>query len=149
MTTRLSWRLLQNYMSIRLKVSLALIVFAAVAWSQADANKGSISGTVIDPNQAVVPNAKVTVSNTATGLQRQTTSNEAGQYRFGALDPGTYEVKAEAPGFALTTMKDVLVSVGSSVTVNLAVSLSATVQSVEVASELLQITDTTHSQVLA
>src|SRR5437868_1898233 len=119
-----------------LKASLAIFILAAMAWCQADANKGSIIGTVIDPNQAVVPNAKVTVTGTETGLQRQTTSNESGQYRVGALDPALYEVKVEAPGFAATTMKDVVVAVGSSVTVNLAVSLSATVQSVEVASEL-------------
>src|SRR5262249_44739287 len=133
-------------MLIRLKLFGALIAFAAVAWCQADANKGSISGTVIDPNQAVVPNAKVTVSSPATGLQRQTNTNEAGQYRVGALDPGSYEVKTETPGFALTTMKDVLVTVGSSVTVNLGVALSATTQTVEVAADLLQITDTTASQ---
>ena len=100
-------------MSIRLKLLSALFVFTLAAWCQADANKGSISGAVIDPNQAVVPNAKVTVSNPGTGLQRQTVSSEAGQYRFGALDPGTYEIRAEAPGFAVATMKDITVSVGS------------------------------------
>src|SRR5258706_8619798 len=135
-------------MPIRLKLSIALLCCAAAAWPQADANKGSISGTAIAPNQAVVPNAKVSVSSRETGLQRQATSNEAGQYRFGALDPGVYEVKAEAPGFALTTMQGVVVTVGSSVTVNLAVALSATVQSVEVAAGLLQITDTSPSQVV-
>jgi hypothetical protein len=135
-------------MPTRLKLSVALLCFAAAAWPQADANKGSISGTVIDPNQAVVPNAKVTVSSPETGLQRQAASNDAGQYRFGSLDPGVYEVKAEAPGFALTTMQGVVVGVGSSVTVNLAVALSATIQSVEVAAGLLQITDTSPSQLV-
>jgi len=135
-------------MSLRLKLSFALLVFAAVAWCQADANKGSISGTIIDPNQAVIPNAKVTVSSSATGLQRTATSNDSGQYRFGALDPGTYDVKVEAPGFAVATAKDVVVAVGSTATVNLAVSLQATVQNIEVSSALLQVTDTTPSQVV-
>src|SRR5260370_1995684 len=136
-------------MSIHLKLSSALLVFSALAWSQADANKGSISGTIIDPNQAVIPNVKVTVSSSATGLQRTATSNDAGQYRFGALDPGTYDVKAEAPGFALTTAKDVTVAVGTTSTVNLSVALQATVQNVEVSPSLLRITDTSASQVVS
>src|SRR5438093_4948844 len=113
MSTLNSRRSFKSHMFI-LKGSFALFIFAAVAWCQADANKGSISGTIIDPNQAVIPNAKVTVSGSATGLQRTVNSNDSGQYRFGALDPGTYDVKAEAPGFAVATAKDVVVAVGSS-----------------------------------
>src|SRR6266851_8847548 len=108
-------------MKTRLALFCATLMVLAAAWAQSDANKGSISGTISDPNQAVIPNAKVTVSNPSTGLTRDTTTNGAGQYRFGALDPGVYQVKADAPGSATATANDVIVTVGSSVLVNLTV----------------------------
>lgn len=126
-------------------VSLCL---AVSAWAQADANKGSISGTVFDPNQAAIPNAKVRLSSSATGLVRETTTNEAGQYRLVAVDPGVYQLKAEASGFAAATAENVMVSVGGSVLANLTVSLQPTTQTIEVSSTLLQVTESNPSQTL-
>src|SRR5947209_15510608 len=135
-------------MSQATRLFAGLMLGAIALLAQADANKGSIVGTVADPRQAVIPNSKVTALNAAIGLTRETTTNEAGQYRFGALDPGTYQVKAEAPGFAPATVNEVLVNVGVAVTVNLSVALQPTVQTVDVSSTFLQVSESTSSQVV-
>src|SRR5260370_17009138 len=60
---------------------------------------GEIRGTVQDATKAVIPNAKVTLTNTATGIAREGQSNEQGIYYFGAVPIGPYKVLAQAPGF--------------------------------------------------
>ena len=59
---------------------------------------GEITGRVNDPSGAGVPNAALTLTNTATNAVRQTESTGDGDYSFPSLPPGTYNVKAEHPG---------------------------------------------------
>src|SRR5262245_43409385 len=59
-----------------------------------------LSGTVMDPSGAVIPNANVTVTNTQTGAQRTAASDDQGRYSVPQLQPGSYQVKATASGFA-------------------------------------------------
>ena len=72
-----------------LRMALGFVFAAALIWGQADANKGSISGTVLDAAQAAVPNASVKVRNAETGFTREAKTNETGMYRVPLLDPGT------------------------------------------------------------
>lgn len=125
-------------MLLLLRVALGLAVSVA-AWAQADANKGQILGTITDPNGAVVPNATVTIRNTGTGLQRELKTDLEGQYRAVLLDPGTYEVVAQSSGFAPTTVSGVVLTVGGSVSVNIALQLQSTTTMVEVGETLIQI----------
>ena len=62
------------------------------------AGKGAISGIVDDPTGAAIPNAKVTATNTATGVSVTTASTNAGDYAFSTLDPGGYTIKVESSG---------------------------------------------------
>src|ERR1043166_1190395 len=80
--------------------------------------KGSISGTVVDINGAVVQNAKVTVTGEKT-VDRVTTTNEGGIFEVGNLTPGGYRVKAEQPGFKATVVSAVEVSVGKTTALKL------------------------------
>ena len=77
----------------RLAAALALTVAAS-----AQTSRGTISGTVTDPSGAVVSRATVAISHTETGARRVTTTNEAGIYRFDAVDLGGYELKVTHPG---------------------------------------------------
>src|SRR5580765_3993773 len=61
--------------------------------------QGGITGTVTDSSGAAIPGATVTVTNTATGGTRNTTTNAEGLYTFPSLPPGTYELKVELQGF--------------------------------------------------
>ncbi len=81
----------------RFGIGLVLIcLFAVTAFAQ---DTGSISGTVRDNTGAVVPAADVTITNTAQGVARKTTTNETGDYLVAGLLAGTYNVSIAAKGF--------------------------------------------------
>jgi Carboxypeptidase regulatory-like domain len=93
---------------------------------------GAIQGTITDQTGGVLPGVTVTATNKSTGEVRPTTSNEVGIYRLQSLDPGTYDVIAELSGFGRGGRADVVVSVGASVGVNLAMSAGAVSETVQV-----------------
>lgn len=74
-----------------------LVALSVTALSQA--GTASVSGTVRDNNNAVVPGATVTLSNAATGFSRTTTTNNEGAYTFAAVPPATYQLDVTAAGF--------------------------------------------------
>src|ERR1043166_10146535 len=80
-------------------VIAALIVTLLPATSSGQTVTGSISGTVTDPNGAVVAGAAVTLENDQTRDRRDQVSNEAGRFSFAAVQPGVYTVKIEHAGF--------------------------------------------------
>jgi hypothetical protein len=86
--------------------SALAILSAAAAYSQT--TFATITGTVQDATGAVVPKATVTATNTETNIKTSTTLNEAGNYTLAQLREGTYEVKAEAPGFQEFLAQNVL-----------------------------------------
>lgn len=89
----------------------------------AQADLGSISGTVADASGAVLPKATVTVTNLATGANRSTNTNGRGEYQISQLLPGQYKVTVSASGFSEAS-QTLVVAVGSSNT--LAIKLSVT-----------------------
>src|SRR5437762_5810111 len=73
---------------------LCLLVFSGIVYSQS--NQGTIIGTVKDPNDAVVPNAKVTIINNANGETHEVVSNDSGEFAVTNLEPGKYQITVEA-----------------------------------------------------
>ncbi len=71
-----------------------------------------LRGTVTDPSGAVVPKAKVTITEDATNVSSTSATNEVGQYIFAALRPSTYTLKIEAAGFSTVVQKQVVLAVG-------------------------------------
>ena len=67
----------------------------------------SVGGTVADPSKALIPGVTITATNTGTGIVNTTVTNESGAYNFPALQPGTYKLSAELPGFQTQTFTDV------------------------------------------
>src|SRR5262245_17288340 len=63
--------------------------------------QGGVRGAVTDPAGAFIPGTVVTITNEGTSATRSTVTNDAGQYVFGAVIPGTYKITAELPGFKL------------------------------------------------
>jgi hypothetical protein len=77
----------------------------------------TLRGVVTDPNGAVIPNATVKATNTATGEARETTTNGEGIYVLSNLPPGDYELRVEAAGFTPKVSKEpIRLQVGQSVT---------------------------------
>jgi hypothetical protein len=92
---------------------LAVLCLALVAVSfSVNAQDAAVVGTITDPSGASVPNVKITLTNTETGLARTVTTNDAGQYVFPELKIGHYEAKAEAAGFKTAEQKGIVLQVG-------------------------------------
>jgi hypothetical protein len=103
---------------------VAIILFAALSLT-AQTNRGSIAGTITDATQAVVPNAKITVTNVGTNEVRTTTSAGNGTYSVPNLDPVLYNIKVEAPGFRAEEITNVKVDTASNASVNLTLQAGA------------------------
>ena len=79
---------------------------------------GNIVGTITDPSGAAVPNATVVVTNTDTGVSRTLTTNGDGLYAANFLLPGHYEVIASATSFGKVDHKNLTLTVGQILTVD-------------------------------
>lgn len=93
---------------------------------------GSIIGTVTDSTGAVVPNAKVTVTDVGKDVSYATSTNASGNYAQGHLIVGTYRVRVEAAGFQAYVQENVSVNVDAAVSVDARLQLGALTQTVEV-----------------
>ena len=100
-------------------LALVLVAFVVPTLAQ-QAATATIEGVVTDPQNAVVPGAKVTVRNVETGLTREITTDGTGLYRIPALPPGTYSIAATAQGFAENKYGNVTLQVGQKLNVDLA-----------------------------
>ncbi|MEW6213042.1 MAG: TonB-dependent receptor [Acidobacteriota bacterium] len=97
--------------------SVIFLTFALIAASSlpaaAQTFRGTILGTITDPQGAVVGDAKVTARNVATGIERSTVTDSEGNYTIPELPIGVYEVNIQAAGFKAAKVTDVKVEVAS------------------------------------
>ena len=121
--------------------SLTLLLSAAAMLSTAAFGQGtaSIVGTVTDPSGAVVPNAKITITDEANGFVRTTTSNSTGNYKAPELPNGRYRLRAEAEGFKSYEQKDIALNVGDTVRIDASLQVGSVGQSVTVEANALQV----------
>jgi Carboxypeptidase regulatory-like domain len=94
------------------------VLIVSPALPQSDTVTGQIRGRVVDSSGASIPQARLDVRNTATGIRASVSSDETGDYRFLFLPPGIYELKVEREGFVANVQKNVQVTIGQVVTVN-------------------------------
>lgn len=132
--------LLSRLLSLRKVSVLTLImVFAATfAFGQASVSSGTIQGSVTDPSGAVVPNAKVTITNSGTGQIIGKTTSSSGAFSSGPLQSGVYKVRVEAANFQ-SAEQSVSVQVGNSSTANFKLTLGSSTQTVEVTGEAVRV----------
>ncbi|HZQ52512.1 MAG TPA: carboxypeptidase-like regulatory domain-containing protein [Bryobacteraceae bacterium] len=107
----------------------------AVWTASAQTYRAQIRGLVTDQSGAVLPGATVTLSNKSTGVTTTKQSDSAGLYVFDYVDPGTYTVTVEAPGFGKFVQENVVVQSGGDVTVNATMNPGTLQQSVTVSGE--------------
>ncbi len=96
---------------------------------------GTIVGTVSDPSGAVVPGAKITLTDTTTRSARETVSNGTGQYLFTNVPPGTYDLVVTKPGFQSAKAEGQTVAVGTQTTANMKLRIGNESQTVEIMAE--------------
>jgi hypothetical protein len=114
-----------------LSALLATLLFmAGTLWAQTDT--AQITGTVKDTTGAVVPQAKVTLTNQLTAMTREVTTNASGDYAFLLLPVGVYSVTAEKQGFQLAKRSDIQLTVAEVIRVDMELLVGAVTQTVEV-----------------
>jgi hypothetical protein len=101
---------------------------------------GTVTGEVKDQSGALVPNATITVTNTATNVARDTQTNSAGIYNFPGLIPGRYQVKAAAAGFQTAVTNDIELQVQQTARVDFALAVGQSTQTLEVAANAALLT---------
>ena len=99
------------------------------------AQNASVSGEVVDPQHAGIKGSEVTLSNTSTRVKVETVTNGRGEFLLPPVAPGTYEIKAQAPGFGTTEVTGIVLEVGESKVLTLALKVGTV-------SETVQVTDT-------
>jgi Carboxypeptidase regulatory-like domain len=101
------WRMsmLQPFRKRSLLPCIAAITLFAIPVN-AQVVTATLTGTVLDSSGATVPNAKVIVTEASTGVTRTTSTSSDGVYNVPYLNPGTYKVEAEAPGFVRVSRTD-------------------------------------------
>lgn len=124
---------------IRMVILLALVT----AVSTAQEYRGRVQGTVRDTSEAVVPGATVTLENVNTGIIAKRTTDEAGRYIFGLVDPGSYSISVESAGFAKFVQEKVPIGARGDVTVDATLRAGNVREVVTVSAETSQVQLTT------
>ncbi|MGO9228702.1 MAG: carboxypeptidase regulatory-like domain-containing protein [Bryobacteraceae bacterium] len=131
-----------------LAVMLVVLASAGVAYSQAV--NATMVGTVTDSTGAVVPNAKVTITETQTSVAHATQTNESGNWIVPNLPPGVYAASVEATGFKKETRRDITLVVDTTTRVDVQLTPGNVTETIEVtgAPPILQTdTATTSTQI--
>jgi hypothetical protein len=113
-----------------LAVLTLLVASASPLWAQV--NYGTVRGRITDASEAVIANADVTLTNAGTKITRTTHTNQAGDYFFTAVAPGTYTVSISARNFKNVEHKGIIVDLQQTATVDESLAVGATGDTIEV-----------------
>jgi outer membrane receptor protein involved in Fe transport len=122
-----------------LVLSVGTLCLASTPLVFGQAVTGSITGYITDPSGAAIPGAKVTVTDTHTGVETIRTSDTAGLYLITNLLPGTYKLTVEAKGFKTIAQENVQLEVGATVRSDLKLELGAVAQEITVTASTAQL----------
>jgi carboxypeptidase family protein/TonB-dependent receptor-like protein len=111
------------------------LLTALPSMGQVSYDTATLQGTVLDAQGRAVPGARVTISNTATGLTKSQESGADGTYTFPLLPVGTYQAEVTAPGFSRAVASNVVLSVGQALVQDMRLRLGETTATVTVTSE--------------
>ena len=139
--------------SLGYRVSLLVLIFVVntgIPRASAQFDTASVVGTVKDASGATVPDAKVTLTNTETGVSAIRNTSSDGNYEFANVRPGTYIVTAEKVGFSIALMDNVPVQVAARMRVDLSLAVGQLSEKVLVtaASPLVETDSSQRSQVI-
>jgi hypothetical protein len=109
-----------------------VLALGVAATAAAQGERGVIIGTVADAQGGVLPGVAITVRNVDTGFTQTDVTSANGQYRFGALPLGRYELKAELVGFTTATVTNLAITINREISQDISMSLSTLQESVTV-----------------
>ncbi len=132
---------LSKRMALKL-VSIAVITWLAVTgWAQITTT--GIRGIVRDPSGAVIPNATIKLTDTATGIEQNTVSSSDGGFIYASLQFGKFKLAVSAPGFQNTVIEAVIVESGRTTNVSVDLQIGTASETVQVAAAAEQLNTTT------
>ena len=117
----------------RIVIILLALTLASGAFAQAD--RGNLTGTVTDPQGAIIPAAKILLRNTQTGSEYPTVSTSTGNYSIAQLPAGAYELNVEATGFKKFTQQGIAVGVAQTARVDVTMQLGSATESVTITAD--------------
>ena len=117
------------------------LLVPGMAFAQSETT-ASLSGLVTDATDAVIPGAKLTLTNADTGIVRSATTNDRGEYVLALVPPGVYNIQAERTGFGPQSSKGLQLTVGQTATLNFKLAVGASTQTVEVSTEAIAAMET-------
>lgn len=134
---------------MKTRIGLLLVLLAVLAWAQT--LDTGILGTVTDPSGAVVANASVSITQTATGVKRTTQTAADGKYEVRYLVPGEYSVEVQAQGFRTARASNIVIQINQQARLDFALQVGEVQQTLEVtaAAPLLQTENATLGEVVA
>jgi len=115
--------------------AFVLVALCAMGTMAQSTTTGAITGTVTNPNKEVVAGATVSVKNNGTNKEDTATTDDNGGFKITNLQPGTYTVTINGSGFAAFSNAAVVVEVGRSTPVDVALSLQGVTGTVQVTAE--------------
>jgi hypothetical protein len=124
-----------------------LVLFFSRTAGMAQTVTGSVRGIIMDPSGAVVPGAKVTITNTSTNVQGQTVSDSSGLYDFEFLVLGNYTVTSTATGFSTATVGPFQVQVDQIVTADIKLQVGNASTTVNVSGDRALLLNTENSTI--
>ena len=128
----------ENYMKkhLRLVFTSAFLLLSGIAvLAQSQATTGTIQGTIVDPNGAVVSGASVNVKNVQTGSERTVVTNSDGFFTAPLLQLGRYRVTTDASGFSKSILENVDVTVGQTLALKIDMKVGSATETVDVSAE--------------
>ena len=128
-------------------MKLLLLFVAALPLA---AQYGAVQGLVTDTSKSVVPAASITLTNAATGVSTTVVTNESGLYSAPFLNPGTYNITAEKPGFKTARLDQVQLEIGQTARADFTLEVGSVSSAVEVSAsgELVDTETSTVGQVI-
>src|ERR1051326_3070833 len=120
---------------LKLTTFIAACLIFGMASAPAQLSRGSLTGVVTDATGAVIPNARVTVTNPNTAASWQTVTNANGQYSVPNLPPGPYELTFEAPSFKKLVRSGIELGAPEVLRVDAALEVGAVTDSVQITAE--------------
>lgn len=124
----------------------SLLAFAA-SLTNGQTSRGSLTGTVTDSSGAVIVKASVSIKQAGTNITRRTSTNDAGIYRFDAVDLGTYTLTVQAPGFTKQETTGIEIQAAHTTDIDVTVSVGAISDVVTVEASTLEVALQTSEQV--
>src|SRR5215813_1745019 len=118
--------------SLRMFIATATLLLISSSPALGQAVTGSIVGSVTDASGAAIAGAKVTITETSTGVARATTTNAEGGYVLPYLSPGAYKVEIEKAGFKKSALNEVQLATGQAARVNATLEVGQLTETTEI-----------------